>query len=98
MHHEWPWGQFGSSRVTYIKKFTCLKAIFTIISGFPGSSDLTESACNARDPGSIPRLERSPGIGNGNPLQYSYLENSMDKRTWRVIVHEVTKNQMRLSV
>ena len=45
--------------------------------GFPGGSDGTESACNAGDMGSIPRLGRSPGEGNGNPLQYSCLENSM---------------------
>ena len=46
--------------------------------GFPGGSDSKESACNAGDLGSIPGLGRSPGEGNGNPLQYSGLENSMD--------------------
>ena len=46
---------------------------------FLGSSDGKESACNAGDPGSIPGLGRSPGEGNGNPLQYSCLENTMDK-------------------
>ena len=46
-----------------------------------GGSDGNESACSAGDPGSIPGLERSPGEGNGNPLQYSCLENSMD-RPW----------------
>ena len=46
--------------------------------GFPGGSDGKVSACNVRDPGSIPGLGRSPGEGNGNPLQYSCLENSMD--------------------
>ena len=45
--------------------------------GFPGGSDV--SACNAGDPGSITGLRRSPGEGNGNPLQYSCLENSMDR-------------------
>ena len=50
--------------------------------GFPGSSDGKESACNVGDLGSIPRLERFPGEGNGNPLQYSCLENSMDGRDW----------------
>ena len=49
------------------------------VEDFPGSSDSKESACNARDPGSIPRLARSPGEGNGNPLQYSCLENSMNR-------------------
>ena len=46
---------------------------------FPGGSDDKESACNAGNPGSIPGLERYPGGGNDNPLQYSYLENSMDR-------------------
>ena len=49
--------------------------------GFPGSSDGKESACNARDPALIPGSRRSPGEGNGNPLQYSCLENSMN-RPW----------------
>ena len=60
--------------------------------GFPGESDGKESACNAGDLGSIPRLGRSPGEGKGYPLQYSGLENSTD-----FIVHEVTKSQTRLS-
>ena len=46
--------------------------------GFPGGSDDKELACNAGDLGSIPRLGRSPGEGNGNPLQYSYLESAID--------------------
>ena len=51
-----------------------------LIMGFSGGSDGEESACNAGDPGSVLRLGRSPGEGNGNPLQYSCLENSMDRR------------------
>ena len=47
--------------------------------GFPGGSDGEASACNAGDPGSIPRGGRSPGEGNGNPFHYSCLENSTDK-------------------
>ena len=47
--------------------------------GFPGDSDGKESACNAGDPGSVPRLGKSPGERNGNPLQYYCLENSMDR-------------------
>ena len=47
--------------------------------GFPGSSDSKESACNVGDPGSIPGSGRSLEEGNGNPLQYSCLENSMDR-------------------
>ena len=52
--------------------------------GFPGGSDGKESACNARDSDLIPVLERSPGEGNGYPLQYSCLENSMVSEAWRV--------------
>ena len=50
--------------------------------GFPGNSDGKASACNEGDLGSIPRSGRSPGEENGNPLQYSCLENSMDGRAW----------------
>ena len=50
--------------------------------GFPGGSEGTASACNAGDPGSIPGLGRSPEEGNGNLLQYSYLENPMDRGAW----------------
>ena len=56
-----------------------------------------KSICNAGDPGSVPRLERSPGEGSGNPLQYSCQENPMGGGTWRAIVHRVTKSQTRLS-
>ena len=61
--------------------------------GFPGGSDGKESVCNAEDMGSIPRLGRSIGEGNGNPLQYSCLEKSMDGGAWRATVHGVTKSQ-----
>jgi len=50
--------------------------------GFPGGLDDKVSACNAGDLGSIPELERTPGEGNGTPLQYSCLENPMDGGTW----------------
>ena len=49
---------------------------------FPGSSDVKESACNEGDLGLIPGWGRSPGEGNGNPLQYSCLENPMDGEAW----------------
>ena len=52
-----------------------------------------ESACNAGDPGSIPRLGRSPGERNGNPLQYSCLENPRNRRAWRALIHRVAKSQ-----
>ena len=59
--------------------------------GFPHSSVGKESACNEGDLGSIPGLGRSPGAGNGNPLQYSCLENSMDRGAWRAILHGLTR-------
>ena len=65
--------------------------------GFSGGSDSKESACNAGDPGSIPGLGRSPGEGNGYPLQYSCLENSMDRGAWLATVHVVARSQTRLS-
>ena len=51
--------------------------------GFPGSSESKESACNAGDPGLIPGSGRSPGKGNGYPLQYSCLKNPMDRGVWQ---------------
>ena len=58
---------------------------------FPGGSDGKVSAYNVGDLGSIPGLGRSPGEGNGNPLQYSCLENSMDGGAWWATVHGVIK-------
>ena len=60
--------------------------------GNPVGSEGKASACSAGDPGSIPGLGRSPGGGHGNPLQYSCLENSMDRGDWPVIVPEVAKS------
>ena len=60
-------------------------------------SEVKVSACNAGDPGLIPGSGRSPGEGNGNPLQYSCLENSMDRGAWWAIVHGITKSQAQLS-
>ena len=65
--------------------------------GFPGGSEVKESACNVGDLGSIPGLGISPGEGNGNPLQYSCLENPMDGKAWQATVHGVAKSQTRLS-
>ena len=59
---------------------------------FPGGSDGKESACRAGDPGLIPGLGRSPGGGNGNPFQYSWLGNPMDRGAWWATVHGVTKS------
>ena len=65
--------------------------------GFRGGSDGKESACNSGDSGSIPGSGRSPRKGIGYPPQYSCLENSMDRVTWRATVHGVTKSQTRVS-
>ena len=61
-----------------------------------GVSNGKESAHNAGDLGSIPGLGRSPGEGNGSPLQYSCLENPMDRGAWQATVHRVTKSQTQL--
>ena len=65
--------------------------------GFPGGSDGKVSAYNAGDLGSIPGLERSPGEGNGNPLQYSCLGNPVDGGVWWATTHGVPKSWTRLS-
>ena len=65
--------------------------------GFPGGSDGKESACNVGNLGSILGLGRSPGGRHGNPLQYSCLENPMDRGAWWATVHGVTNSQTRLS-
>ena len=61
------------------------------LAGFPGGSEVKASASNVGDPGSIPGLGRFPAEGNGNPLQYSCLENPMDRGEWRTTVHGVEK-------
>ena len=61
--------------------------------GFPGGSEVKASACNEGDLGSIPGSGSSPGEGNGNPLQYSCLENPMDRGAWWATVHGVGKSQ-----
>ena len=66
--------------------------------GFPGGSDGKASACNVGDPDSIPGSGKSPGEGNGNPLQYSCLENPTDREAWQATVHEVTKSWTQLSM
>ena len=61
--------------------------------GFPCGSADKESACNAGDLGSIPRMGRSPGEGNGYPFRYSCLENSIDRGAWWATVHGMEKSQ-----
>ena len=62
--------------------------------GFPDGSDSKEPAFNSGDSGSIPELDRSPGEGNGYSLQYSCLENPVDRGAWQAIVHGVTESDM----
>ena len=68
--------------------------------GFPGSTvvkNLPASPGDAKDMGLISELGRSPGVGNGNPLQYSCLENSMDREAWQATVHGLAKRWTRLN-
>ena len=68
------------------------KVIISRVIGFPGGSEGKGSACIAGDPGLIPGLGRSPGGGHGNLLQYSCLENPMDRGPWQATVHRVAKS------
>jgi len=76
---------------TFVRKVMSL--LFNILSifDFPGGSDSKASAYNVGDLGSILGSGRSPGEGNGNPLQYSCLENTMDRGAWWAMVHGVAK-------
>ena len=79
----------------YICTYTYIPS-FGFHLGFPGGSVVKNqsiNAGNAGDMGLVPGLGRAPGGGNGNPLQYSCLENRMDRGAWRTTVHGVTKNQ-----
>ena len=78
---------FLNKSVLRIYEYTFLK-----IGGFPGGSEGEASACNAGDQVSISELGRSPGEGNGNPLQNPCLENPMDRGVWWTIAHEVAKS------
>ena len=66
-------------------------------SSFSGGSDGKQSAYNSGDPGLITGSGRSPGEGNGNPLQYSYLEKPTDRGAWWAVVHGVAKSWTQLS-
>ena len=67
--------------------------VYATLRGFPGGSGSEESTCNSGDPGSIPRLGRSPGEGNGNPLEYSCRENSKDRGAWQAMGHDFIKSR-----
>ena len=76
---------------------TVAKNYASVPKGFPGGSEDKASACNAGDPASISGLGRAPGEGNSNPLQYSCLENPMDRGAWWATVHGVPKSWTQLS-
>ena len=77
------------TRQTFVWKVMSIFFIVlsTLLMGFPGGAEVKASACNLGDLGSIPGSGRSPGEGNGNPLQYSCLENPMDGGAWWATVH-----------
>ena len=83
-----------SRDITLLTKVHLVKAMvfLAVFWGLPYSSDGEESACNGGDLGLIPGSERSLGEGNGNPLQYSCLENLMDRGAWQATVHGVAKS------
>ena len=68
-------------------------ALVQMLYGFSGGSDSRESACNVGDLGSTPGWGRSPGEGNGYPLQYSCMKNPMDRGAWRATVHGVAESE-----
>ena len=85
--------------IWYVLSIECFPLAYILYkTGFPSGSDGRESACNAGDPGLIPRSGRSPGGGHGNPLQYSCLKNPHGQRSLTgAVVHRVTRSQTRLN-
>ena len=73
-----------------------LEYTYFSILAFPCGSEAKKSAHNAGDLSSIPGLGKSPGEENGNPLQFSCLENPMDREAWQATVHDITKSQTQL--
>ena len=76
-------GLLGNFEAISVSNYDLAQLSHFTFRGFPGGSDGKESACNARDPGLIPGSGRSPGEGNGSPLQYSCLENPTDRGAWQ---------------
>ena len=83
--------------LSFLPLFPSLFTSLILTMDFPGGSDCKASAYNAGDMGSIHGSGKSPGEGNGNPLQYSCLENPMDREAWWATGHGVAKSQTRLS-
>ena len=91
---KWQGWQFGPFCILHGKNSN---SNHTYLLACPGGSEVKTSACNAGDLGSTPWSGRSPGEGNGNPLQYSCLENPMDRRPWWATVYWVAKSRTQLS-
>ena len=75
-------------RFVLLKKAKPISLVAPSVKNMPA---MQETTCSTGDPGSSPRSGRSPGGGNGNPLQYSYLENAMDRGAWWAIVHGIAR-------
>ena len=90
---QWVWGEqrCHSLRARSWERTDIHTCIAESLGYTPSGSDGKESAYNARDLGSIPGLDKSPGEGNGYPLQYSCMENSMDRESWWATVHGITR-------
>ena len=89
---------FKVSKICFFVSSSFIFFVWISISdSFPGGSAGKEPACNVGDSGSIPGSGISPGEGNGNPLQYSCLENPLNRRAWWATVHGVAKSQTQLS-
>ena len=83
------WPKYWSFNISPCFNLDSFFFFLVLFLGFPGGLNGKESACDAGDLGSIPESGRSFGEGNGNPFQYSCLENSMDRGAWKATVHEV---------
>ena len=97
---SYPWESFFGFRVMVVRLNFPFLCTFSKDLGFPSGpvvKNLPANAEDAKDAASIPGWERSPDIGNGNLLQYSCLENSLDRKAWQVIDHGVAKSQTQLS-
>ena len=82
--------------VTPVFSLWCLFMVILMLSAALVPQMVKNPSANAGDPGLVPGLGKSPGGGYGNPLQYSCLENPVDRGSWRAAVHGVTKSQTRL--
>ena len=91
------WSDLAAAAVSFIFVLPFHSFLLPSWWGFPGSSDGKASAYNAGDPGSVPGSGSSPGEGNGNPLQYSCLENPLERGAWWATVHGVAKSRTWLS-